>query len=149
MRLFFVGRYYLNSTCIVLNNINRNEINNTTRMEARDKLKYALSSHNFDFTENLQIRMGRRDYKVDFLLKNERIGIITLDWNRTIPVSKILQLERIQNALKLKELILICNSISDNAREFLSYRKNIRIRVIHSSKIKHDEIQLEDLLFYA
>ncbi|MHA1304922.1 MAG: restriction endonuclease [Candidatus Heimdallarchaeaceae archaeon] len=115
-------------------------------MESKRILREQLYSRNFNFSEDVKIRMGRKDYKVDFFIKDQKIGIITLDWRRTIPVSKILQLERVQRALKLKKLILICNSLSENAKEFLTYRSHIRIQVVHSSQIEHEETKIEDLI---
>lgn len=115
-------------------------------MEAKQVLRDQFNERKLNISENVRIRMGRKDYRVDFYLKDYKIGIITLDWNRTIPVSKILQLERVKQALKLKKLILVCNSISENAKEFLTYRNQINIQVVHSSEIEKLERKIDDFV---
>ncbi|MHA1398182.1 MAG: hypothetical protein ACTSSG_03000 [Candidatus Heimdallarchaeaceae archaeon] len=108
-------------------------------------LRQELNSRKLSVSENVSFRFGRRNYTIDFYLKKQKIGIITLNWKRTIPTNKLLQLEQLINSLKLKKLVLICNSISGNAKDFLS-RRDIPIEVVHLNEIIYKEKSVEDLM---
>ena len=69
-----------------------------------------------------------------------------MNWKRTIPTNKLLQLEELIKTLNLKKLVLICNSISGNAKEFLA-RRDIPIQVIHLNEIIYKEKGIDDLIF--
>ena len=113
--------------------------------ELRTVIRNQLSLRNFPVKENATFRLGRKNYTLDFYLKNQKIGIVTMNWKRTIPVNKVLQLERLLESLNLKKLVLICNSISENAKEFLD-RRDIPIQIIHSPRIIAQESTVEDLI---
>ena len=108
-------------------------------------LRQDLKSSNFNVSENYSVKFGRTKHILDFYIKNRKIGIITMNWKRTIPTNKLLQLEQIIKTLGLKKLVLICNSISGNAKEFLS-RRDIPIQVVHLNEIIYKEKQIEDLI---
>jgi len=108
-------------------------------------LSKELESRNVPVRENATFKFGRRKYVIDFYLEGHDIGIVTMNWKRTIPTNKLLQLEQIIISLKLKKLVLICNSISSNARDFLA-RRNIPIQVVHLNEILYKERRIEDLI---
>jgi len=108
-------------------------------------LRKELTSRKLSVKENATFRFGRKNYVIDFYLKGKQIGIITMNWKRTIPTNKLLQLEQLILSLNLKKLVLICNSISGNAKEFLA-RRNIPIQVVHLNEIIYNEKRVEDLI---
>lgn len=108
-------------------------------------LRNELAARNVQVKENATFKLDRRKYVIDFYLEGHDIGIVTMNWKRTIPTNKLLQLEQIIISLKLKKLVLICNSISSNARDFLA-RRNIPIMVVHLNEILHKERRIEDLI---
>lgn len=108
-------------------------------------LRNELESRNVPVRENATFKFDRRKYVIDFYLEGHDIGIVTMNWKRTIPTNKILQLEQLIISLKLKKLVLICNSISSNARDFLA-RRNIPIMVVHLNEILYKERRIEDLI---
>lgn len=108
-------------------------------------LRNELESRNIPVRENAAFKLGRRKYVIDFYLEGHDIGIVTMNWKRTIPTNKLLQLEQIIISLKLKKLVLVCNSISSNARDFLA-RRNIPIMVVHLNEILYKERRIEDLI---
>ena len=108
-------------------------------------LRQELSQRKFNVQENVTFKLGRTKYILDFYLQGPQIGIITINWRRSIPTNKLLQLEQLIDSLNLKKLILVCNSISGNARDFLA-RRNIPIQVVHLSEILYKETQIEDLI---
>jgi Tfp pilus assembly ATPase PilU len=108
-------------------------------------LRQELSQRKFNVQENVSFKLGRTKYVLDFYLQGPQIGIITMNWRRSIPTNKLLQLEQVIDTLNLKKLILVCNSISGNARDFLA-RRNIPIQVVHLSEILYKETQIEDLI---
>jgi len=95
--------------------------------------------------ENATFRLGRKTYVIDFYLQSQKIGIVTINWKRTIPTNKLLQLEQLIISLNLKKLVLICNSVSTNARDFLA-RRDIPIQIIHLNEIIYKERNIEDLI---
>ena len=99
-------------------------------------LRNELAARNVQVKENATFKFDRRKYVIYFYLEGHDIGIVTMNWKRTIPTNKLLQLEQIIISLKLKKLVLICNSISSNARAFLA-RGNIPIMVVHLNEILH------------
>jgi hypothetical protein len=56
-----------------------------------------------------------------------------------------LQLEDMIVALELEKLVLICNSISSNAKDFLS-RREIPIQIIRLSDIINKASSVEDFI---
>ena len=112
-------------------------------------IKYVLRNEfnlrKIPIRENATFRFGRKTYVIDFYLQNQDIGIVTINWKRTIPTNKLLQLEQLIVSLKLKKLVLICNSISTNARDFLA-RRDIPIQIIHLNEIIYKERKIEDLI---
>lgn len=108
-------------------------------------LRNELGARNVPVRENATFKFDRRKYVIDFYLEGHDIGIVTMNWKRTIPTNKILQLEQLIISLKLKKLVLICNSISSNARDFLA-RRNIPIMVVHLNEILYKERRIEDLI---
>lgn len=108
-------------------------------------LRQELSQRNFKVKENVTYKLGRTKYILDFYLQGPQIGIVTMNWRRSIPTNKLLQLEQLINSLNLKKLILVCNAISGNARDFLA-RRNIPIQVVHLNEILYKETQIEDLI---
>ena len=108
-------------------------------------LRNELASRNVPVRENATFKFGRKKYVIDFYLNGHDIGIVTMNWKRTIPTNKLLQLEQLIISLKLKKLVLICNSISSNAKDFLA-RRNIPIQVIHLNEILYKERRIEDLI---
>jgi hypothetical protein len=108
-------------------------------------LRNELSLRKIPVRENATFRFGRNKYVIDFYLQNQNIGIVTINWKRTIPTNKLLQLEQIITSLGLKKLVLICNSISTNAKDFLA-RRDIPIQIIHLNEIIHKERKIEDLI---
>ncbi len=95
--------------------------------------------------ENATFKFGRKNHVIDFYLQDQNIGIVTINWKRTIPTNKLLQLEQLISSLNLKKLVLICNSISTNARDFLACR-DIPIQIIHLNEIIYKERKIEDLI---
>ncbi|MHA1198582.1 MAG: hypothetical protein ACTSQF_04440 [Candidatus Heimdallarchaeaceae archaeon] len=95
--------------------------------------------------ENATFKFGRQKYVIDFYLQEQSIGIVTINWKRTIPTNKLLQLEQLITSLNLKKLVLICNSVSTNARDFLA-RRDIPIQIIHLNEIIYKEKKIEDLI---
>ncbi len=108
-------------------------------------LRNEFNTRNIPIRENATFRFGRQKYVIDFYLQNQKIGIVTINWKRTIPTNKILQLEQLINSLNLKKLVLICNSISTNARDFLA-RRDIPIQIVHLNEIIYKERKIEDLI---
>ena len=108
-------------------------------------LRQELAERKFKIQENASFKLGRNKYVLDFYLQGPQIGIITLNWRRSIPTNKLLQLEQLILSLNLKKLILVCNSISGNARDFLA-RRNIPIQVVHLNEILYKEKSIEDLV---
>ncbi|MCG3225109.1 MAG: hypothetical protein H7647_11620 [Candidatus Heimdallarchaeota archaeon] len=108
-------------------------------------LRQELSQRNFKVKENVTYKLGRTKYILDFYLQGPQIGIVTMNWRRSIPTNKLLQLEQLINSLNLKKLILVCNAISGNARDFLA-RRNIPIQVVHLNEILYKETRIEDLI---
>ena len=108
-------------------------------------LRNELASRNVPVRENATFKFGRKKYVIDFYLNSRDIGIVTMNWKRTIPTNKLLQLEQLIISLKLKKLVLVCNSISSNAKDFLACR-NIPIQVIHLNEIIYKERRIEDLI---
>lgn len=108
-------------------------------------LRKELTTRKLPVKENATFRFGRKKFVIDFYLKSKQIGIITMNWKRTIPTNKLLQLEQLILSLNLKKLVLICNSISGNAKEFLA-RRNIPIQVVHLNEIIYNEKRVEDLI---
>jgi hypothetical protein len=108
-------------------------------------LRQELSQRNFKVKENVTYKLGRTKYILDFYLQGPQIGIVTMNWRRSIPTNKLLQLEQLINSFNLKKLILVCNAISGNARDFLA-RRNIPIQVVHLNEILYKETQIEDLI---
>ncbi len=108
-------------------------------------LRQELSKRKFNVEENAIFKLGRTKYVLDFYLQDSQIGIITMNWRRSIPTNKLLQLEQLIDSLNLKKLILVCNAISGNARDFLA-RRNIPIQVVHLNEILYKETQIEDLI---
>lgn len=108
-------------------------------------LRNALASRNLSVLEGATFKIGRRKFILDFYLKEQKLGIITINWKRTIPTNKLLQLEDMIVALELKKLVLICNSISSNAKDFLS-RREIPIQVIRLSDIISKTSRVEDFI---
>jgi hypothetical protein len=109
-------------------------------------LKNEFSLRKESVSENATFKLGRQKFVIDFYLKGKQIGIITMNWKRTIPTNKLLQLEELIKTLNLKKLVLICNSISGNAKEFLA-RRDIPIQVVHLNEIIYKEKGLDDLIF--
>ena len=107
-------------------------------------LRYEFNSRKVPIKENATFKFGRKKYVIDFYLQNKKIGIVTMNWKRTIPTNK-LQLEQLIISLNLKKLVLVCNSISTNARDFLA-RRDIPIQIVHLNEIIYKEKQLEDLI---
>ena len=108
-------------------------------------LRQELSQRKFNIQENATFKLGRNKYVIDFYLQGAQIGIITMNWRRSIPTNKLLQLEQLINLLNLRKLILVCNSISGNAKDFLA-RRNIPIQVVHLNEILYKETRIEDLV---
>ncbi len=108
-------------------------------------LRQELSKRKFNVEENAIFKLGRTKYVLDFYLQDSQIGIITMNWRRSIPTNKLLQLEQLIDSLNLKKLILVCNAISGNARDFLA-RRNIPIQVVYLNEILYKETQIEDLI---
>ncbi len=108
-------------------------------------LRQELSQRKFKIQENATFKLERTKYVLDFYLQGPQIGIIIMNWRRSIPTNKLLQLEQLINSLNLKKLILICNAISGNARDFLA-RRNIPIQVVHLNEILNKETRIEDLI---
>jgi hypothetical protein len=108
-------------------------------------LKQQFSLRNESVRENATFKLGRQKFVIDFYLQGKQIGIITMNWKRTIPTNKLLQLEQLIKTLNLKKLVLICNSISGNAREFLA-RRDIPIQVVHLSEVIHKEKGIDDFI---
>lgn len=98
-----------------------------------------------DVIENASFRFGRRIFVIDFYLQAHQIGIVTMNWKRTIPTNKLLQLEQLIKSLNLKKLVLVCNSISGNAKDFLA-RRDIPIQVVLLNEILYREKSVEDLI---
>ena len=109
-------------------------------------LKNEFSLRKESVKENATFKLGRQKFVIDFYLQGKQIGIITMNWKRTIPTNKLLQLEELIKTLNLKKLVLICNSISGNAKEFLA-RRDIPIQVIHLNEIIYKEKGIDDLIF--
>ena len=109
-------------------------------------LKNEFSLRKESVQENAIFKLGRQKFVIDFYLQGKQIGIITMNWKRTIPTNKLLQLEEIIKTLNLKKLVLICNSISGNAKEFLA-RRDIPIQVVHLNEIIYKEKGIDDLIF--
>ena len=108
-------------------------------------IRQELSQRKFKVQEDATFKLGRTKYVLDFYLEGPQIGIITMNWRRSIPTNKLLQLEQLINSLNLKKLVLICNAISGNARDFLA-RRNIPIQVVHLNEILYKETRIEDLI---
>lgn len=108
-------------------------------------LRQELSHRKFNIQENATFKIGRNKYVLDFYLQGPQIGIVTMNWRRSIPTNKLLQLEQLLISLNLRKLILVCNSISGNAKDFLA-RRNIPIQVVLSTEILYKETQIEDLI---
>ena len=108
-------------------------------------LRNALASRNLSVLEGATFKIGRRKFILDFYLKEQKLGIITINWKRTIPTNKLLQLEDMIVALELEKLVLICNSISSNAKDFLS-RREIPIQIIRLSDIINKASRVEDFI---
>ncbi len=108
-------------------------------------LRNELSLRKMDVIENASFRFGRRNFVIDFYLQAHQIGIVTMNWKRTIPTNKLLQLEQLIKSLNLKKLVLVCNSISGNARDFLA-RRDIPIQVVLLNEILYREKSVEDLI---
>ena len=108
-------------------------------------LRNEFTTRKIPIRENATFRFGRKKYVIDFYLQNQNIGIVTINWKRTIPTNKLLQLEQLITSLGLKKLVLICNSISTNARDFLA-RRDIPIQIIHLNEIIYQEKKIEDLI---
>ena len=108
-------------------------------------LRTALASRNLSVLEGATFKIGRRKFILDFYLKEQKLGIITINWRRTIPTNKLLQLEDMIVALELEKLVLICNSVSSNAKDFLS-RREIPIQIIRLSDIINKAFRVEDFL---
>ncbi len=108
-------------------------------------LRNALASRNLSVLEGVAFKIGRRKFILDFYLKEQKLGIITINWKRTIPTNKLLQLEDMIVALELEKLVLICNSISSNAKDFLS-RREIPIQIIRLSDIINKASSVEDFI---
>ena len=108
-------------------------------------LRNALASRNLSVLEGATFKIGRRKFILDFYLKEQKLGIITINWKRTIPTNKLLQLEDMIVALELEKLVLICNSISSNAKDFLS-RREIPIQIIRLSDIINKASRIEDFI---
>ena len=108
-------------------------------------LRNELSLRKMDVIENATFRFGRRNFVIDFYLQANQIGIVTMNWKRTIPTNKLLQLEQLIKSLDLKKLVLVCNSISGNARDFLA-RRDIPIQVVLLNEILYREKSVEDLI---
>ena len=108
-------------------------------------LRTALASRNLSVLEGATFKIGRRKFVLDFYLKEQKLGIITINWRRTIPTNKLLQLEDMIVALEVEKLVLICNSVSSNAKDFLS-RREIPIQIIRLSDIINKASRVEDFL---
>jgi len=108
-------------------------------------LRNELSIRKMDVIENASFRFGRRIFVIDFYLQAHQIGIVTMNWKRTIPTNKLLQLEQLIKSLNLKKLVLVCNSISGNAKDFLA-RRDIPIQVVLLNEILYREKSVEDLI---
>ncbi len=108
-------------------------------------LRNALASRNLSVLEGATFKIGRRKFVLDFYLKKQKLGIIIINWKRTIPTNKLLQLEDMIVALELEKLVLICNSVSSNAKDFLS-RREIPIQIIRLSDIINKASRVEDFL---
>jgi hypothetical protein len=108
-------------------------------------LRKEFSTRNLHVNENATFKFGRKKYILDFYLEDDRVGIVTMNWKRTIPTNKLLQLEELIKSLNLKKLVLICNSISGNAKDFLA-RRDIPIQVIHLNEIIYKEKCIEDFI---
>ena len=108
-------------------------------------LRNELASRNLSVLEGATFKIGRRKFILDFYLKEQKLGIITINWKRTIPTNKLLQLEDVIVALELEKLVLICNSISSNAKDFLS-RREIPIQIIRLSDIINRTFKVEDFI---
>ena len=108
-------------------------------------LRNELASRNLSVLEGATFKIGRRKFILDFYLKEQKLGIITINWKRTIPTNKLLQLEDVIVALELEKLVLICNSISSNAKDFLS-RREIPIQIIRLSDILNKTSRVEDFI---
>ncbi len=111
-------------------------------------LRNGLASRNLSVLEGATFKIGRRKFVLDFYLKEQKLGIVTINWKRTIPTNKLMQLEDMIVALELKKLILICNSISGNAKDFLS-RRDIPIQIVQLSDIISRTSRVEDFILYC
>ena len=64
-------------------------------------LKQEFSTRNLHVNENATFKFGRKTFVLDFYLKDDRVGIITMNWKRTIPTKhKIKKEESIEWAKK-------------------------------------------------
>jgi len=107
-------------------------------------LRRELSMRSVVAKENTSFRIGRKNIKLDFYIPKESTGIIVIDWKRNVHTNKLLQLEDIINAIKLKRLVLICNGLSGNAKDFLKQR-NIPIDVLYLSEIIKNQNSLNNI----
>ncbi len=97
-------------------------------------IKKELDERNISVREDVIFRLGRKNYNLNLLVEDKQVGFMSLIWKRTLPTNKIIQLEQVLEILDLKKLILICSSISENAKDFLAYR-NIPIEVVYEQEI--------------
>lgn len=120
---------------------------NTEDSILRYLMRKELTLRKVDFKENATFRIGRKNYTLDYYIKPYRIGIVMLDWKRSVHTNKLQHLERMLNAMKLHKLILLCNSISGNAKDFLLSR-NIPIQVVYISDFLQKQGDIKDLISF-
>lgn len=111
-------------------------------------MRKELSVRNVEFKENAVFRVGRHNYRLDYYIKPYRIGVVMLDWRRSVHTNKLQHLENMLNEIKLHKLVLLCNSISSNAKEFLTTR-NIPIEIVYINDFIKQQGDVKDLLSFS
>ncbi len=112
---------------------------------ALDILKQEFLDRRFDLKENVHFRVGKKMYVLNMYLKSNNIGVVSLIWNRTLPTNKLIQLEGLMNTLELKKLVVVCSSISDNARDYLA-RRDVGIEVLCTNEILNSTVDIDSFV---
>ena len=96
---------------------------------------------NVAFNVNVKRDDGKKQ-KVDIMVTDkagDKIGVLVVNWDRSIGVNVIRKLSRIVQSSQLKDGILIGRTFSEHSRKFC---KDYNVKLLSRSKIRFDMDEL-------
>ena len=102
---------------------------------------FTRKGFNIDFNVDVKREDGKKQ-KIDMLVTDkagDKIGVLVVNWNRSIGVNVIRKLSRIIHGTQLKDGILIGKTFSEHSRKFA---KDYDVQLLSKSRIKFTMAEL-------